>query len=63
MKTRKDILEIDRESVIVIAKSKLIDGLINLLGALYRSPNVLLQTLGVFFFHILARLAALVGNK
>lgn len=32
MKTRKDILEIDRESVIVIAKSKLIDGLINLLG-------------------------------
>jgi hypothetical protein len=32
---RKDILEIDRESVIVIQKSKLIDGLINLLGTLF----------------------------
>lgn len=34
---RKDILEIDRESVIVIQKSKLIDGLINLLGPDERS--------------------------
>lgn len=32
MQTRKDILEIDRESVIVISKSKLIDGLLNLIG-------------------------------
>lgn len=32
MQTRKDILEIDRESVIVISKTKLTDGLLHLLG-------------------------------
>ena len=32
LQKKKDILEIDRESVILISKSKLIDGLINVIG-------------------------------
>lgn len=39
MQTRKDILEIDRESVIVISKTKLTDGLLHLLGAYFTTSH------------------------